>query len=397
MAETESLILQESPDFSLVLGGPLYQLFRRAHLSGNALELLHRRILAIVLVAWLPLLLLSLFGGHAVGTSIKVPFLHDIEVHVRFLIAVPLLIAAELIVHVRNGLIVRRFLDRRIVTQEELPRFRAAIVRAEGVRNSVAVEATLLVLVFTGGHWLWRSQVAMSAETWYAALEGTRWRLTAAGYWYAYVSIPIFQFLLARWGLRLFIWFGFLRRVARLDLHLVATHPDRSGGLAFLGKSAYAFGPILLAQGSLLSGLIANRVLYEGANLLSFKLEVLSLEGFLVLVVFSPLLAFAPQLMLAKQKGLGAYGLLASRYVQGFEEKWVHQPSPDNELLGSPDIQSLADLSNSYQVVREMRIVPFGLEDVARLAITTAAPLVPLGLLVLSPEDLISRIVKIVL
>ena len=35
--------LEATPDFSLVLGGPLFQLFRRAHLSGDALELMHRR------------------------------------------------------------------------------------------------------------------------------------------------------------------------------------------------------------------------------------------------------------------------------------------------------------------------------------------------------------------
>jgi hypothetical protein len=397
MAEAEPLVLQESPDFSLVLGGPLYQLLRRTRLSGDALELVNRRILASLIVVWLPLLVLSALGGHAVGTSIKVPFLHDIEVQVRFLIALPLLIAAELIVHMRNGILVRRFLDRQIVTSDDLPKFRAAIVWAERVRNSIAVEVTLLVLVFTVGQWLWRSQIAMGTETWYATLEGNRWRLTVAGYWYAHVSIPIFQFLLVRWGLRLFIWFGFLWRVSKLDLHLIASHPDRSGGLAFLGKSAYAFGPILAAEGSLLSGLIANRALYEGANLLSFKLEALSLVGVLVLLTFTPLLVFTPKLAYAKRQGLAAYGLLASRYVQGFEDKWMRQPSPDNELLGSGDIQSLADLANSYQVVRDMRLVPFGLEDVTRLVMATAAPLVPLGLLVLSPEELITRIVKIVL
>jgi hypothetical protein len=396
MAETEPLILQESPDFSLVLGGPLYQLLRRTRLSGDALELLNRRILAIAIVVWLPLLVLSALSGHAVGTSIKVPFLYDIEAQVRFLVALPLLIVAELIVHIRNGILVRRFLDRRIVIGEDLPRFRAAIAWAERVRNSIAVEMTLLVLVFTVGQWLWRSQIALSTETWYATLDGNRWQLTGAGYWYVYVSVPIFQFLLARWGLRLFIWFGFLWRVSKLDLHLIASHPDRSGGLAFLGKSAYAFGPILFAQGSLLSGLIANRALYEGANLLSFKLEALSLVGVLVLLIFTPLLVFTPKLAYAKRTGLGAYGLLASRYVQGFEDKWMRQPSPDHELLGSGDIQSLADLANSYQVVRDMRLVPFGWEDIVRLVIATVAPLVPLGLIVLSPEELINRILKIV-
>jgi hypothetical protein len=50
-------LLQEPPDFSLVLGGPLYQLWRRTRLSGDALELLHRRIVALPMLAWVPLLI----------------------------------------------------------------------------------------------------------------------------------------------------------------------------------------------------------------------------------------------------------------------------------------------------------------------------------------------------
>ena len=57
---------EDAGDFSLVLGGPLFQLFRRAHLSGNALELLTRRIIVITLFAWLPLVVLSILDGVAV-------------------------------------------------------------------------------------------------------------------------------------------------------------------------------------------------------------------------------------------------------------------------------------------------------------------------------------------
>jgi hypothetical protein len=38
--------LADPEDFSIILGVPLYQLCRRVHLSGNALELANRRILA---------------------------------------------------------------------------------------------------------------------------------------------------------------------------------------------------------------------------------------------------------------------------------------------------------------------------------------------------------------
>src|SRR5215475_168733 len=94
------LNLLELPDFSLVLGGPLFQLFRRAHLTGDSLDLLYRRLLVITLVAWLPLLLLATLNSSA-GNLGRLSFLHDVEVHVRFLIALPILVAAELIVHAR--------------------------------------------------------------------------------------------------------------------------------------------------------------------------------------------------------------------------------------------------------------------------------------------------------
>ena len=106
------------------------------------------------------------------------------------------------------------------------------------LRNSVPVELGLLASVYTIGLWLWRSQIALGTSTWYAIPEGGHLHLTTADYWYAFVSIPIFQFILVRWYLRFFIWFRFLWQVSRLHLHIVATHPDRSDGLAFLGKSS---------------------------------------------------------------------------------------------------------------------------------------------------------------
>jgi hypothetical protein len=388
--------LSQSSDFSLVLGGPLYQLFRRAQLTGNALELLHRRILVISLLAWLPLLVLSALEGNALGGSLKIPFLKDLEAQVRFLVALPVLIVAELVVHRRVRGVVSKFVERRIVPDEDLSKFEAAINTTTRVRNSVFVEVALLVLVYTVGQWIWRSQIA-AADSWYASLDGGQLHLTGAGQWYALVSIPIFQFILLRWYFRLGLWYRFLWKVSRLNLNLIATHPDKAGGLAFLGKSAYAFGPILFAQGAMLAGLIATRVLYHGENLLAFKVEAVSLVVFVVLLFMGPLLMFAPQLAGAKRKGLGDYGLLASRYTQEFEEKWVsRQPQEDSELLGSGDIQSLADLGNSFAVVKEMRVVPFGLEDVTRLAAATAVPLLPLGLTIFSLEELIIRVVKII-
>ena len=395
-SEMKTIPTPEPPDFSLVLGGPLFQLFRRTRLSGDALELLRRRILAITLFTWLPLLFLSLLEGRAFGGAIKIPFLSDIEAHVRFLIALPMLVFAELVVHRRVSPLVRRFVERRIVVTEDLPGFNAAVNSALRARNSVAVELTLLFLVYTLGLWIWRSQIALGAATWYALPDRTGFHFTWAGYWYAFVSIPVFQFILLRWYMRLVLWFRLLWRISRLNLHLTAAHPDRAGGIGFLGKSSYAFGPILFAQGALLAGLIANRVLYEGRSLTSFKMEAAGLIGAFVLFILGPLVMFTPQLDRTRRKGSAEYGLLANRYVFGFEEKWIRGGAPEmGELLGTGDIQSLADLGNSYAMVREMRIVPFGIQDMARLAAATAAPLLPLTLTIFSLEELVSRLIKI--
>jgi hypothetical protein len=388
---TKHPLMQEPPDFSLVLGGPLYQLFVRSHMALPPLGLVHRRIFTFILVAWLPLLLLSALGGNLLGGDVKVDFLHDLDAHIRFLIALPVLIAAELIVHQRLRLVVRQFVDGGIVVLEEMPKFHAAIDFALRLRNSVALEVALIVLVYTFGHWAWQEGTALQTATWFAGPD-----LTLAGYWYAYVSIPIFQFIVLRWYVRLVNWFWFLWRVSRLNLRITATHPDRAGGLGFLGDSTHAFAPILFAQGALLAGLIANRIFYEGQTLLDFQMEAGVLVGFFIVFVLGPLCVFSPQLARAKRQGAREYSAFAARYVQGFEDKWIRGGTGE-EPLGTGDIQSLADLGNSFEFVRKMRVVPFGLDDVIALVVATAAPLLPLALTMIPLAELIGHLVKIVL
>jgi hypothetical protein len=129
---------------------------------------------------------------------------------------------------------------------------------------------------------------------------------------------------------------------------------------------------------------------------MSFKFQIAGFIAFFVLALLAPLLMFTPRMAEARRKGLADYGLLAQRYVESFEKKWVlGDPSTSEVLLGSADIQSLADLGGSYGLVRDMRPVPFGLDDVTRLAAATAAPIVPLLLTIFSPEELLMRIIKV--
>jgi hypothetical protein len=395
MATVKQQILDEPQDFSIVLGGPLFQLLRKARLEGDAVDLVLRRLVFFVLVTWLPLFLLTVVGGTA-ASAIRLGFLRDIEVHARFLVALPALVVAELIVHSRMRPVVRWFVERRIILPKDLPLFYRAVESSVAIRNSIPLELALFGVVYTVGLWVWNSRFEVGANTWYA-MPGGRWNLTHAGLWYVFVSIPILQFLLLRWYVRLFIWYRFLWQVSRIPLNLVPTHPDRAGGLGFLGQVAYALGPLLFAQGAMLAGLFASRVLYHGEQLLSFKLEAAGFVVFFVAVIFGPLLMFTRQMSDARRRGLADYGLFAQRYVEAFRDKWVlGTAAGSDELLGTGDIQSLADLGNSYAVVQEMRVVPFGMKDLSRLAISTAAPLMPLLFLIWSPEDVILQVMKVV-
>ena len=388
---------EPSPDFSVVLGGPLFQLLRKAHLgTGDGIELLVRRLVFFVGITWLPLFLLAAVLRLVSGGA-PLDFLRDIEVHVRFLVALPALIIAELVVHRRMLPVARRFIERGLIPDDDRRQFDRAVESAVALRNSVPLEVALFATVYTVGLWFWNDRFQLETATWYAA-PGGRWQLTAAGFWYVFVSIPILQFLLLRWYVRLFIWYRFLWQVSRITLNLIPTHPDRAGGLGFLGNVAYALGPLLFAQGAMLAGLIASRVLYHAEQLLDFKMQAGSFVVFFLAMIFGPLLVFTPQMADARRNGLASYGLFAQRYVRAFHDKWVVDfgPASADELLGTGDIQSLADLGNSYLIVQEMRMVPFGMKDTWRLALSTVAPMVPLLLLVWSPEEVIREVIKIV-
>jgi hypothetical protein len=218
-------------------------------------------------------------------------------------------------------------------------------------------------------------------------------RLSLAGMWYGYVSLPIFQFLLCRWYLRWFIWARFLWQVSRIDLNLVPTHPDRVGGLGFLSNTTHAFGVLAAAHGALLAGLLANRILYMGATLQGFIVEIAVMVGFMQCLVLGPLLVFMVQLAQAKRTGLREYGTLAQRYVREFDSKWLRgAASADEALVGSADIQSLADLGNSFEVVRTMRGAPITKEDILQLGAITLAPTVPLLLTVMPLGELLKML-----
>jgi hypothetical protein len=392
---TTPVPVEEPPDFSLVLGGPLYRMLRRSHLAGSGPQLLRRLAAISIFLSWVPLAILSLAQGRFLGGT-GLSFVSDIETHVRFLLCLPVLLLAEVYVRRRIGPILENFVERQVVTADELPKFYAAMNSATRIHNSVVAEIALFILVFTAGAWIWRLRIVPGVATWYAYSQGGQLHSTMAGYWLAFVSVPLFQFILLRWYIRYLIWFWFMLRVSHLRLHLPALHPDGAGGLGFLGKTSLGFSALLFAHSALLAGQIASRILYHGEKLFASELTIVGYVVFSIAAAAAPLLSFTPQLLRAKHRGLAKYGSFASSYVLDFDRKWLQEKATDEPALGSGDIQSLADLGNSFAVARAMRLVPIATDDIVLLFVLTTVPFVPLLLTIMPLDKLVEEAIKLV-
>jgi hypothetical protein len=367
-------------------------MFLRARLVKPPADLVGRRVAAFVLITWAPLALLALASGSAFS-GVPVPFFVDLDVHVRFLVALPLLILAEVLVHRRLRGIVSQFVERGVVPPAQVERFRTVIDSIMGLRNSVAVEIVLLASCVTLGHLIWRGTTALQVDTWYfAGADAGAQHLTLAGWWYAFISLNVFRFMLLRWYYRLILWYVFLWQVARLPLRLNALHPDGAAGLGFLEGSAFALLPLLLAHTTTLAGVIGGTIWHEGAKLPAFQLEIGASVALLMAAALLPLTFFALQIARARREAGREYGILASRYVEEFRDKWLKTRRGGEPLIGSADLQSLSDLGGANDMLRNTGYFPFGRRTLVTLAVLVALPFAPLLLTLIPFEELVHRV-----
>ncbi len=389
---------REQEEFSLVVGGPLFRLWLSTRLTGGHLELLRRRIIAMVLLTWMPLLLLSVMEGHAWNGRLQLPFLFDVEQHLRFLVALPLLIFVERTVHERMRVCVGQFRVLKLIPDAARVQFDSAVTSAIRLRNSPAIELLLVALVYgVGVRYFWRNYVALDVGSWYDVTVDGRLQPSLAGWWLGCVSLPTLQFLFLRWYLRIFIWARFLWQVSRIELKLLPTHPDRCGGLGFLMLVRFSFASVFLAQGVELAGMIANRIFFAHGRLPDFLPLIVAVTAVAELLVFGPLLVFTGKLEAAARTGVHEYGALAQKCARDFDEKWLRAGAPVHEpLLGSEDIESLADMGNSFDVIQQMRWVPFTLRDVLQVGVISLLPVLPLTLTMVSLRDLLRYLLRLI-
>ena len=385
-------------DFSLTKGGLFFRLLVRTRLMRDDLAPMTRRAVFLSLFAWLPLLVLSAIEGTAFGQAVKIPFLYDFPVSVRLLFALPLLIAAEGVIDERTREAVRHFVRSGLVEEKNFPEFRSTVRQTLRMRDSFLAEGIIVAVVIFSTAFL-RLEFSGSSSTWQLLVSPSGVTRTMAGWWHVFVSLPIFQFLMVRWLWRYLIWCWLLWRISRFDLQLFPTHPDRAAGLGFLGEAQAKFGTIVLALSSILSSYWGEEILFGGASLADYKMMILVYVVLVLFVLLSPLLVFSFRLFEVKRRGILEYGALANQYTRTFHRKWIRGEAPEGEaLIGSADIQSLADLGNSFQIIREMRFAPIDLwTTIVPVAAFTVVPFLPLALTVLPFEEIVKGIIGILL
>jgi hypothetical protein len=343
------------------------------------------RAALVVLVGWVPLVLLTIAQSGVFGTDQIAALLKETGVHARYLIAAPLLIAAEAECAPRLKQIMRHFIETGLVRDSERGRFDAALASTRRL-----VESPVAEVVVWGLAYMIAAASALSQldhiPAWHRSGGGVP-IFSLAGWWHVLVSLPLLLVLVLGWMWRLMLWARLLWLVSRLDLRVVTSHPDRAAGLGFVGQSVRAFAIVGLALATIAAGRSAHLVLVSGTvPTVHFAFNV-GLVVFIAALFVAPLLAFTPTLMHAWRRGAFEYGALAHLVGEAFEQKWLGRDRKvDQDALGQPDFSATTDLFQVVSNVHALRFVPVDLKDIITLAVALLLPFVPVVLLAIPAE-----------
>jgi hypothetical protein len=369
--------------FSLAHGGPFHALLRAARLARDDGRDARRQSAAFVVVAWVPLALVAFVQRLATGRWNALTL--DPALHVRLLVSVPLLLVADQAMHVLSVRCIDRLLRSGLV--HDAPRAVGQVVaRAQRLRDAKLAEIAMVVAgVVAGQAALWGHFSPFGS-----GVPGAAAPPLAARVWWSVVALPLTDFFMLRALWRWVIWTFFLWSLARLDLRPLPLHPDRRGGLALLGEPSLAFAIVVLAAQCLFAAAWYGEIVFQGLPLRSCAVPLAQVAVVSAVFTLGPLGVFTWRMWCARFVGLRQYDTFALDYAQLFHRKWIEGPG-DETLLGSADIQAMADMANTLAIVRGMKLLPFGWHEVAALALALVVPLVPLVLAVVPLHELLRR------
>jgi hypothetical protein len=387
--------LESRDDVSLVQDDPPFRWQRRVGLIPRGGLGIGRRALFWTAFAWLPIAVWAWWAGRALpeqGQAAE-PLLQHFGVHARLLLGIPLLILAEAVGQRIMHRLIPQFVRSGIVPPAEVPRFRAILARTARLRSAtlpwVIMVGLAIAWAFTG------SVVHRAHELLWAAEGGAVPSLGFGGWWYVYVGRPIFLVLLLGWLWRLILLALTLKRISKLDLLIVPTHPDRAGGLGFVERFPAAFGIVAFVMAMVIAGGWAHDAEFHALNVRSLAPMMGVALGVALVVYLSPYLAFAGPLARAKKQALLDYGALVARHGVGVRNKWIlGDAKADDPLLSAPEIGPVADTIALYEAVQRMRPVPLGKSALLAIAVPVLIPFIGVLAIQIPLKELLQGLLK---
>ena len=382
-------------DFSIVRESPFFRLQTALGLTSGQRAGVGRRAVIYALLAWLPIAIYAVAHGAFYATAYGEPLLRHYGIHVRALVAIPILILAEGTVEKTVRSVVSQFSESGIVDGTQAEPFRCALEKARQISNSLAAQVVLLVLTVTGVFFgIGTSMLAGKSTPWLLLPQNGRQSLTFAGWWYVLVLLPLFSFLVLQWLWRWLVWAIFLLRVSKLKLKVVATHSDRCGGLLFLQAAPAAFAGFVFALSAVLASEWGYEVKFHAVDIYSFKGALIGFVLIIIVIFVGPLLVFSGCLWRTKRQALSEYSALVARQGRSFHRRWIEDKVSDEELINNRDIGVQTGLRSSFEVVSHMRPVPVDRTLLLQLAWSVILPMLPVIALKLPIGEVLKKLVK---
>jgi hypothetical protein len=383
----------ESLALSLVRDDLPFRLQRRVGLIPEQGLGTMRRAVFFALLTWLPIVIWAIAVGRILPGTVDEPLLRHFGVHVRFLLAVPLFILGEGMIHQLSTTLTPYFLTSGLVKPSQRQDFVNIIRGITRLRDRTLPWVLIATLIIA-----WTVLEPMAARSdldhevnW--ASNDSSGRLGFGGWWFMYVSRPIFVAFLAAWLWRLILMFILLKRIARLDLAIVPTHPDGAGGLGFLKRLPRAFSLFAFAVSAVLASRLAHNVLYHGVDVQSLKLMLTVFLIVLVGICLAPLLTFVGPLVAAKRRALLDYGVLVGNHGRLVRRRWIlGDTKVDDPVLQAEELGPVADTLTLYEAVRKMRIVPIDKSSLFAIAIPALIPIAALFSIQIPIKDILIKI-----
>jgi hypothetical protein len=361
-------------DLSLTNSGLFYKLLRKVGLGKSTSRGYLVRSLFISGITWLPLLILAMMQGLAFGNLVDANFIKDIGTHARFLVIVPLLIFAEASVDAKIRELTAQFFKSGILTGQDFSKFEEIKKKTWKLTHAISVDIVILVAIVVLMSTRWK---LAPADLSYWIVDPVTDRISWAGIWNVFVSLPLFQFILVRWLWRWICWLYYFYKMSRLPLKLNPAHPDLAGGLGFLGLPPSPFMAVNFALAVLCSAVAAERIIFLGQHLADFYVILGTLGVITVLMNILPLLVFSRPLVAARRKGIFEYSALVQKHHRQFDQKLLNVEN-EEPLLGNPAASSMADINASFDTVMKMRVFPFDVKIMASTIIIMVLPVLPL-------------------